>query len=156
MDVVIIRPVLVYGKGVKGNFATMIRLVNSGIPLPFGKIANKRSLVSLDNLVDLIITCIDHPKAVNQVFLAGDGDDVSTTQLLRQLAQAMGKPSRLVRVPLFVLAMLAAMLGKKAAIQRSLGSLQVDVSKSRSVLDWQPIVSLEEGLKRCFESEKPG
>jgi nucleoside-diphosphate-sugar epimerase len=156
MDVVIIRPVLVYGKGVKGNFATMIRLVNSGIPLPFGQIANKRSLVSLDNLVDLIITCIDHPKAVNQVFLAGDGDDVSTTQLLRQLAQAMGKPSRLVRVPLFVLAMLAAMFGKRAAVQRSLGSLQVDISKSRTVLGWQPTVSLEEGLKRCFESEKQG
>jgi nucleoside-diphosphate-sugar epimerase len=141
---------------VKGNFATMIRLVNSGIPLPFGQIANKRSLVSLDNLVDLIITCIDHPKAVNQVFLAGDGDDVSTTQLLRQLAQAMGKPSRLVRVPLFVLAMLAAMFGKRAAVQRSLGSLQVDISKSRTVLGWQPTVSLEEGLKRCFESEKQG
>lgn len=156
MDVVIIRPVLVYGKGVKGNFYTMIRLVNSGIPLPFGKIINKRSLVSLDNLVDLIITCIDHPKAANQVFLAGDGEDVSTTQLLRQLAQAMGKSSRLVRVPLFVLTMLAAMLGKKAAVQRSLGSLQVDISKIRSVLGWQPIMSLEEGLKRCFESEKQG
>lgn len=156
MDVVIIRPVLVYGKGVKGNFSTMIRLVSSGIPLPFGHITNKRSLVSLDNLVDLIITCIYHPKAANQVFLAGDGEDVSTTQLLRQLAQAMGKPSRLVRVPLFVLAMLAAMLGKKAVVHRSLGSLQVDVSKSQNVLGWQPIVSLEEGLKRCFESEKQG
>ena len=156
MDVVIIRPVLVYGKGVKGNFATMIRLVNSGIPLPFGQIANKRSLVSLDNLVDLIITCIDHPKAANQVFLAGDGEDVSTTQLLCQLAQAMGKSSRLVRVPLFALALLAAMLGKKAVVQRSLGSLQIDISKSRRVLGWQPIVNLEEGLKRCFESEKQG
>jgi nucleoside-diphosphate-sugar epimerase len=154
MDVVIIRPVLVYGKGVKGNFATMIRLVSSGIPLPFGKITNKRSLVSIDNLVDLIITCIDHPKAANQVFLAGDGEDVSTTQLLCQLAQAMGKSSRLVRVPLFALALLATMLGKKAAVQRSLGSLQIDISKSRSVLGWQPIVNLEEGLKRCFESEK--
>jgi nucleoside-diphosphate-sugar epimerase len=112
--------------------------------------------VSLDNLVDLIITCIDHSKAANQVFLAGDGDDVSTTQLLRQLAQAMGKPSRLVRVPLFVLAMLAMIFGKKAAVQRSLGSLQVDISKSRSILDWQPIVSLEEGLERCFESDKQG
>jgi len=156
MDVVIIRPVLVFGKGVKGNFSTMIRLVSSGIPLPFGHITNKRSLVSLDNLVDLIITCIYHPKAANQVFLAGDGEDVSTTQLLRQLAQAMGKPFRLARVPLFVLAMLAAMLGKKAVVHRSLGSLQVDVSKSQNVLGWQPIVSLEEGLKRCFESEKQG
>ncbi|MET4001077.1 SDR family oxidoreductase [Marinobacterium sp. MBR-109] len=151
MEVVIIRPPLVYGPGVKGNFASMISLVKKGLPLPLGAIHNKRSLVAVDNLVDLIITCIDHPAAANQVFLAGDGHDLSTTELLRGVAEAMGKPSRLIPVPASMLKLGATMLGKKAVAQRLLGSLQVDISKARSLLGWEPPVSVEEGLKRCFK-----
>ncbi len=153
MEVVIIRPPLVYGPGVKGNFASMIKLVEKGLPLPLGAIHNKRSLVALDNLVDLIITCIDHPAAANQVFLAGDGQDVSTTELLRGVGRAMGKPARLIPVPAGMLMFGAGLLGKKAVAQRLLGSLQVDISKARNLLGWEPPLSVEEGLRRCFVSE---
>lgn len=151
MEVVIIRPPLVYGPGVKGNFASMTKLVAKGLPLPLGAIHNQRSLVAVDNLVDLIITCIDHPAAANQVFLAGDGQDLSTTELLRGVARAMDKPSRLIPVPSSLLMLGAALLGKKAVAQRLLGSLQVDISKARNLLGWEPPVSVEEGLKRCFK-----
>lgn len=151
MEVVIIRPPLVYGPGVKGNFASMIKLVAKGLPLPLGAIHNQRSLVAVDNLVDLIITCIDHPAAANQVFLAGDGQDLSTTELLRGVALAMGKPARLIPVPSSLLMLAATLLGKKAVAQRLLGSLQVDISKARNLLGWEPPVSVEEGLKRCFK-----
>jgi nucleoside-diphosphate-sugar epimerase len=153
MELVIIRPPLVYGPGVKGNFASMIKLVEKGLPLPLGAIHNKRSLVALDNLVDLIITCIDHPAAANQVFLAGDGVDLSTTELLQGVAKAMGKPSRLVPVPAGLLMFGATVLGKKAMAQRLLGSLQVDISKARNLLGWQPPLSVGEGLKRCFPNQ---
>lgn len=150
LEVVIIRPPLVYGPGVKGNFASMIKLVAKGLPLPLGSIHNKRSLIALDNLVDLIITCIDHPAAANQVFLAGDGEDISTTELLQGVARAIGKPSRLLPVPVGLLMFGASTLGKKALAQRLLGSLQVDISKARNLLGWQAPLSVEEGLKRCF------
>ena len=153
MEVVIIRPPLVYGPGVKGNFASMIKLVEKGLPLPLGAVHNQRSLVALDNLVDLIITCIDHPAAANQVFLAGDGQDLSTTELLRGVAGAMGKPSRLIQVPPSFLMLGATLLGKKAVAQRLLGSLQVDISKACSLLGWEPPISVEEGLRRCFQSK---
>ena len=151
MEVVIIRPPLVYGAGVKGNFASMIKLVEKGLPLPLGAVHNQRSLVALDNLVDLIITCIDHPAAANQIFLAGDGQDLSTTELLRGVAKAMGKPSRLLPVPAGFLKLAATLLGKKAVADRLLGSLQVDISKARKVLGWNPPITVEEGLKRCFK-----
>ena len=151
MEVVIIRPPLVYGPGVKGNFASMIKLVEKGLPLPFGAIDNRRSLVGLDNLVDLIITCIDHPNAANQVFLVSDGEDLSTSGLLRRVAKAMGRPSRLISVPVGLLQLGATVLGKKAVGQRLLGSLQVDISSTRERLDWTPPVSVDEGLRRCFE-----
>lgn len=153
MEVVIIRPTLVYGPGVKGNFATMIKLVEKGLPLPFGAVHNKRSLIASDNLVDLIITCIDHPAAANQVFLAGDGRDRSTAELLRGIGEAMGKPVRLVPVPSRLLMLGADLLGKKALAQRVLGSLQVDISETRNLLGWEPPISVEEGLRRCFDSE---
>ncbi|WMC11515.1 SDR family oxidoreductase [Oceanimonas pelagia] len=151
MEVVIIRPPLVYGPGVKGNFASMVKLVEKGLPLPLGAINNQRSLVALDNLVDLIITCIDHPAAANQVFLAGDGEDLSTTDLLRGVANAAGKPCRLLPVPSGLLQSGATLLGKKAMAQRLLGSLQVDISKARELLGWVPPLSVEQGLKRCFD-----
>jgi nucleoside-diphosphate-sugar epimerase len=146
MEVVIIRPPLVYGPGVKGNFAKMIRLVEHGLPVPFGAIHNQRSMVGLDNLVDLIVTCIDHPAAANQVFLAGDGEDISTPELLRGIARAMDKPVRLIPVPAWILVPVATLLGKRAVAQRLLGSLQMDISKTRELLGWEPQVSVEEGI----------
>lgn len=152
LEVVIIRPPLVYGPGVKGNFASMVRLIEKGIPLPLGAIHNKRSLVALDNLVDLIITCIDHPAAANQVFFAGDGEDMSTTELLSGVAKAMGKPARLIPVPMGVLKFGARLLGKQAIAQRLCGNLQVDISKARKLLGWSPPVNVDEGLRRAVRS----
>ena len=150
MEVVIIRPPLVYGPNAPGNFGSLMRWVERGIPLPLGAILNKRTLVALDNLVDLIITCIDHPAAANEVFLAGDGQDLSTTELLRGVAKAAGKPSRLFPISISFLTLAATLLGKKAVSQRLLGSLQVDISKARELLGWEPPISVEEGLRRCF------
>lgn len=151
MEVVVIRPPLVYGPGAPGNFGSLVRWIGKGIPLPLGAIHNKRSLVGIDNLVDLIIRCIDHPAAANRTFLAGDGEDLSTTQLLRGVGKAMGKPARLIPVPAGVLQFGATLLGKKPMAQRLLGSLQVDISKTCELLDWKPPYTVEEGLKRCFE-----
>lgn len=153
MEVVIIRPPLVYGPKAKGNFATLIKVLKKKIPLPLGAVNNKRSLVSLDNLVDLIITCIDHSAAANQIFLAGDGDDISTTELLRGITKAMGKKSYLIPVPYSVLMLAASILGKKAVAQRLLCSLQVDISKARDLLGWKPPLTVDEGLRRCFENK---
>jgi nucleoside-diphosphate-sugar epimerase len=151
MEVVIIRPPLVYGPSAPGNFGSLVRWVEKGIPLPFGAIHNKRSLVGIDNLVDLIIRCIDHPVAANRVLLAGDGEDLSTTELLRGVGEAMGKPVRLIPVPAGMLQFGATLLGKKALAQRLLGSLQIDISKTCELLDWKPPYTVQEGLRRCFE-----
>ena len=152
MEVVIIRPPLVYGSGAPGNFGRLVRWIGKGIPLPFGSIHNKRSLIGIDNLVDLIVRCIDHPAAANQVFLACDGRDLSTTELLRLVGDAMGRPARLIPVPAGVLKLSAALLGRKAMAQRLLGSLQVDISHTCDTLNWQPPFTVEEGLRRCFLS----
>lgn len=146
MEVVIIRPVLVYGPGVKANFLSMMRWLYRGVPLPFGAVHNRRSLVALDNLVDLIVTCVEHPAAANQVFLASDDEDVSTTQLLRKLAAALGKPGRLLPIPSRLMTCLAALLGKRALADRILGSLQVDISKNQQLLGWSPPVTLDQEL----------
>ncbi len=151
MEVVIIRPVLVYGPGVKANFRSMMNWLNKGVPLPLGAIHNKRSLVALDNLVDLIVTCIDHPNAANKTFLVSDGEDLSTTELLRRMGQALGKPARLLPVPASLLRAGAAMLGRGAVAQRLCGSLQVDISKTRELLGWTPPVSVDEALRRTAE-----
>lgn len=152
MEAVIIRPTLVYGNGVKGNFASLLGMVRKAFPMPFGAIHNRRSLVGLDNLVNLIITCIDHPNAGNEVFLVSDGEDVSTTQLLKRVAAAMGRPSRLIPVPAVLLKLAAIMVGKRAMAQRLLGSLQVDITKTREVLGWNPPVRLDEGLRQCVDN----
>jgi len=153
MELVVIRPPLVYGPNAPGNFGSLTRWIDKGVPLPLGAIQNQRSLVALDNLVDLITTCIDHPAAANQVFLAGDGQDLSTTELLRSVARAAGKPSRLIPIPSSLLMLAATLLGKKAVAQRLLGSLQVDISKARDLLEWEPPISVEEGLRRCFSKD---
>ena len=149
MEVVIIRPPLVYGPGVKANFAALMRAVQKGWPLPLGAIHNQRSLVALDNLVDLIITCITHPQAANQTFLVSDGQDLSTTELIRGMAQAAGVPARLLPVPVWALQAGAKLLGKGDAVQRLCGNLQVDISKARKLLGWVPPISSDEGLRRC-------
>ncbi|MCK4501583.1 MAG: NAD-dependent epimerase/dehydratase family protein, partial [Desulfuromonadales bacterium] len=151
LEVVIIRPPLVYGPGVKANFQAMMRWLARGIPLPLGAIHNKRSLVALSNLVDLIVTCIDHPAAANQIFLAGDGEDLSTTELLQRTAKAMGTPARLIPVPASWLELGATALGKRALAQRLCGSLQVDISKAQEVLGWTPPIGVDEGLKRATD-----
>jgi nucleoside-diphosphate-sugar epimerase len=151
MEVVIIRPPLVYGPGVKANFLTMMRWLQKGIPLPLGAIHNQRSLVALDNLVDLMITCLDHPAAANQVFLAGDGEDLSTSELLRRLGLAMGKPARLLPVPVPLLQTGASLLGRCDMAQRLCESLQVDISKARNLLGWNPPISVDEGLRRTAQ-----
>lgn len=151
MEVVIIRPVLVYGPGVKGNFATLNKLVSKGVPLPLGAVKNRRSFVALGNLVDLVTTCLDHPAAANQVFLAGDGRDMSTPELLQEVAAAMGKSARLVPVPEGLLMFGSTLLGRKTVAQRVLGSLQVDISKARNLLGWSPPLTPQEGLQQCFD-----
>lgn len=150
LEVVIIRPPLVYGPNAPGNFGSLMRAVQRGWPLPLGAIHNQRSLVALDNLVDFIITCITHPQAANQTFLVSDGQDLSTTELVRGMAQAAGVPARLLPVPVWALQAGAALLGKGDAVQRLCGNLQVDISKARRLLGWVPPVSVEEGLRRAM------
>jgi nucleoside-diphosphate-sugar epimerase len=151
MEVVIIRPVLVYGPDVKGNFLSMMHWLHKGIPLPLGTINNARSLVALDNLVDLIITCLHHPAAANQIFLVSDGEDISTTQLLQYTASAMGVSSRLMPVPALIIQVAAKLLGKGEVAQRLCGNLQVDISKARQLLGWVPPISVKEGLRRAVK-----
>lgn len=151
MEVVIIRPPLVYGPGVKANFLALMRWLWRGIPLPFGAIHNKRSFVALDNLVDLIVTCIEHPAAANQTFLVSDGEDLSTTELLRRMAEALNVPARLLPLPQVLLELGFAMARKNDLAQRLCSSLQVDITKARTLLNWDPPLSVDEGLHRTAQ-----
>lgn len=146
LDVVIIRPPLVYGAGVKANFQAMVRWLDRGVPLPLGAVHNRRSLLAVENLVDLIRACIHHPSAANQIFLAADGEDLSTTDLLRRTAAALGKSARLLPVPMWLLTGCAGLVGKSALAQRLCGSLQVDIGKTRDLLGWTPPVSVDKAL----------
>jgi nucleoside-diphosphate-sugar epimerase len=148
MDVVIIRPPLVYGPGAKGNFQMMLHWLKKGIPLPLGAIPNKRSFIVLDNLIDLIITCINHPAAANQIFLASDNEDLSTTELLQRLGNALGKPAKLLPLPVWLLNTGAKLLGKRDIAQRLCDSLQVDISKTRTLLNWNPPMTVDEAFKK--------
>ena len=148
LEVVIIRPTLIYGPGVKANFKAMMRCLALGIPLPLGSIHNQRSLLALDNLIDLIQVCITHPAAANQIFLASDGVDLSTPELLTAMAVALGKTARLIKLPERLLMLGAKLLGKQAMAKRLCGSLQVDSSKARKLLGWQPPVSVQEALHK--------
>ncbi len=147
MEVVIVRPPLVYGPGVKANFLTMMEWLQRGIPLPLGAIDNQRSLVGLGNLVDLLEKCLAHPAAANQTFLASDGQDVSTTELLRALAKALGVPARLLPVPQAWLEGALGAMGRGALAQRLCGNLAVDIEKTRQLLDWTPPYTLAQGLQ---------
>lgn len=153
LEVVVIRPTLVYGPGVKANFASLLNLVSKGLPLPFGCINdNRRSLVSVRNLVDLIVTCIEHPKAANQVFLVSDDHDVSTASMVKYMAQALGRSCRLLPVPLWCYRLVGRVTGKMGVVDRLLGSLQVDITHTKNTLGWIPPQTLEEGFKETAEA----
>ena len=153
LEVVIIRPPLVYGYGVKANFSSLMKWVRIGVPLPLGAVHNKRSFVALDNLVSFIILCIGHPKAVNEVFLISDGEDVSTTELLHKMAKAFGKRSFFLPVLVSFMIFVAGLLGKQNIAIRLFGSLQLDNSKARELLGWKPVVSMDEGLRGIVAEE---
>ena len=152
MEVVIVRPPLVYGPGVRANFASMLKWINKGVPLPFGTVHNQRSLVALDNLVSFIIHCIDHPKAANEAFLISDSEDVSTTELLRKVANAFGKKPMLLPIPVWLMSFVAKLVGKGDVANRLFGSLQVDSSKARDLLGWQPVITMDEQLKKTADA----
>jgi len=146
LEVVILRPPLVYGPGVKANFQRLVRTVGRGWPLPLAAIHNRRSLLYLGNFVDAIRCCVEHPAAAGQTFLLDDGEAVSTPELIRALAQAMGRPARLLAVPVGVLEVAGALLSKRAAVERLTRSLYVDSSLIRSRLGWTPPHSMAQGL----------
>jgi nucleoside-diphosphate-sugar epimerase len=147
MEVVIIRPPLIYGKEVKANFANMLSVLQRRIPLPFGNIKNQRSLIYVGNLVNFIIKCIQHPNAANQIFLVSDGNDLSTTDLLLKCADALGIKARLFYIPKWLLETILTVLGKKDVGQRLCSNLQVNISKASKLLNWTPTISVNEGLK---------
>lgn len=147
LEVVVIRPPLVYGPGVRANFRALMRAVRNYIPLPLGAVHNLRSLVAIDNLTDFIVTCIQHPAAANHIFLVSDGNDLSTPELIRRMAHTMGKPALLLPIPVSLLEAGAACLDKRDVIRRLCGSLQVDITKNRSLLNWIPPIGVDEGLK---------
>jgi UDP-glucose 4-epimerase len=146
LELVIVRPPLVYGPDAPGNFGALLRAVHRGIPLPFGAVHNRRSLVALDNLVDLLARCTVHPAAGSNTFLVSDGEDVSTPSLLRRAAAALGRRAHLLPVPVAVLRSAAALIGKGGMMQSLCASLQVDTSFTREQLGWSPVVTLDQAL----------
>ena len=150
MEIVIIRPPLVYGKGVKGNFASLLKLARFPIPLPFGSIQNKRSLVSVENLVDLIVVCLNHPNAKNQTFLVSDDDDMSTSILFSRLADAGGYKAYIFSFPLILLSVSLRVLGKSAIYERLCGSMQVNIDYTKSRLGWKPPFKIKDSLSSCW------
>jgi nucleoside-diphosphate-sugar epimerase len=156
MEVVIIRPPLVYGPGVKANFESMMGWLYRGMPLPLAAVTqNRRSLVALDNLVDMVMTCLNHPAAANQTFLVSDGEELSTVDLLRRMGAALGHPARLFDMPPSVLKLGAQLLNKPGIYQRLCGSLQLDIAKTTQLLGWTPPVSVDEGLLRAAKGFRP-
>ena len=147
LEVVVVRPPLVHGPGVKANFLRLMQAVARGLPLPFGQVHNQRSLLALGNLTDLLQLCTRHPDAPGQVFLASDDQDVSTPELVRELAAAMGRPPRLLPVPVSWLRWAGRLTGRLHQIERLIGSLQVDIGHTREVLDWSPRLTLQQGLR---------
>lgn len=154
LEVVIIRPPMVYGPDVKGNMRSLMKLVSKGLPLPLGGIKNSRSLVAVDNLVSLIKVAMTHPKAANQTFLVSDGEDLSTYDLIREIAKGLNKRISLVPIPVTLLSKLLSVVGKGAIADRLFGSLQVDITKTKELLDWEPPISVEEGIRRMCEGHK--
>ena len=151
LEIVILRSPLVYGQGVKANFLRLLDMVNRNIPLPLSMVSNKRSMIYIGNLVDAIIRCIEHPDAVNKTFLVSDGQDVSTPELIRMIAGAMGKKAKLFPCPLSLLKMIGKVAGKSDEIERLTGSLQIDTAKIRRELSWTPPFTMEQGLRKTAD-----
>ena len=151
LQVVIIRPPLVYGFGAPGNFGSLLRWVNKGLPLPFGAVLNKRSFIALDNLVSFVLLCISHPKAVNEIFLISDGEDVSTTELLKKTAKAFGKGLVLFPVPVSLMMFAASLIGKEDLAIRLFDSLQIDSTKARELLGWKPVITMDGQLQKIAD-----
>lgn len=154
MEIVIIRPTMVYGPGVKGNFLSMLHWIDKRIPLPLGGINNKRSMVALDNLVDLILKCVDNPLAANQIFLASDGEDISTSELLRLIGNALDRPARLFSLPQEFVEACGRLVGMSAQVRRLYNSLQVDIEKNKKLLNWTPPITMLQGLHKTVEFYK--
>ena len=151
IEAVIVRPPLVYGPGVKGNFLRLLRLVNSGLPLPFAGLEARRSFVGLQNLCGLLEACIDHPAAAGRVLLAADGEDVTLPELLESIARGLGRSARLFKVPWLLVESFASMAGRREDLARLVGSLRVDASETRQVLGWQPHVRFDAGIREMAE-----
>ena len=154
METVIIRPPLVYGPNAPGNFGRLFSAISRKMPLPLGSINNKRSLVALDTLINLIIICISHPKASNETFLVSDDEDLSTTALLKKISNALKIKPRLLPIHPYFLKICARILGKKEIIRRLCSSLQVDINHTKDTLDWKPPISVDEALKKIAEYPK--
>jgi nucleoside-diphosphate-sugar epimerase len=153
LEVVVLRLPLVYGRNVKGNLNTLIKFLYSKIPLPFGGIQNKRSLIGIDNLLDVVVRCVEHPDIAGKTFLVSDGEDLSTPELIRLISAAMGQPAKLFTVPIFLLNFLSFVIGKKKEINRLTESLQIDNSYVKKILNWTPPVSVEEGIRKMFKEK---
>jgi nucleoside-diphosphate-sugar epimerase len=153
METVVIRPPLVYGEGVKANFQKLMQAVARGLPLPLGGIDNRRSLVNLSNLCDLISICVQHPAAPGQAFLVSDGQDVSTPELIRAMGVAVGRRARLITIPSAWLQFLGRLSGRSAQIERLTGSLQVEIGHTREVLGWTPRTGLQQALQSLVQSD---
>ena len=153
LEVVVVRLPLVYGYGVKGNLARLIKFVKSGIPLPLSLVKNQRSMIGIDNLVDLLIRCIDHPEATGKTFLASDGEDLSTPELIKLIALSMGRKAKLFPLPIFMLKFLSSVLGRSEEINRLVGSLRIDNSYTKQILNWDPPLSVEEGIRRMVQGK---
>ena len=153
LEVVVVRLPLVYGNGVKGNLEGLIKLVKSGIPLPLSLVKNQRSMIGIDNLVDLLIRCIDHPEAGGKTFLASDDEDLSTPELIKLIASSMGKKANLFPVPILMLKFLGSVFGKREEINRLVGSLRIDNSYTKEILNWTPPISVEEGIRRMVQGK---
>jgi nucleoside-diphosphate-sugar epimerase len=152
MEIVIIRPPLVYGPNTPGNLLKLMKLVHTGIPLPFGAVNNRRSFVALENLISFIITCANHPKAAGEIFLISDNEAISTSALIRQISAVMQQKIRLIPVPAGFMRVMARLVGKREITDRLFGSLQVDSSKARRLLDWRPVISIEEQLVKTVQA----
>ena len=151
MELVIIRPVMVYGPGVKANFLNLITWISKGLPLPFGSVRNKRSFVSVHNLIDFILLCVNHPSAANETFLVSDGKSISTTELIENIKSALGKGGLNFPLPLFILKVILFISSRSNLSQKLLGSLEVDISKNKEILGWEPSISFEESLNLTIE-----
>jgi nucleoside-diphosphate-sugar epimerase len=148
---VVIRPPLIYGKNAPGNFAALSSIAKLNIPLPLGAINNRRSFVAIDNLIDLIITCTKNKNAANQTFLVSDGVVISTTSFFKLMKKALGKNSLLLPIPVSFMKFIAAIIGKKNFVDKLSNSLTIDIGHTKETLNWEPPISIDEGIRRCFE-----